>query len=119
MLSVFSKDRRERRGRLNCMHNILVIDDSPEVRAVVTQTLRHFGFWPREAKDGRLGVQLALSEPPDLILCDVRMPVMDGYQTLATIRDQPAIANIPFIFLTGAMDLSDIRRGMLYGADDY
>ena len=101
------------------MHNILVIDDSPEVRAVVTQTLQHFGFWPREAKDGRTGIQLALSEPPDLIICDVRMPEMDGYKTLAAIRDQPAIANVPFIFLTAAMDKSDMRRGMISGADDY
>ena len=104
---------------LNGMHNILVIDDSPEVRAVVMDTLQHFGFHPREAKDGRTGIQLALSDPPDLIICDVRMPGMDGYKTLAAIRDQPTIANVPFIFLTAAMDKSDMRRGMISGADDY
>ncbi len=86
---------------------------------MVVETLQHFGFRPREAKDGRTGIQLALSDPPDLIICDVRMPEMDGYKTLAAIRDQPAIANVPFIFLTAAMDKCDMRRGMISGADDY
>jgi two-component system sensor histidine kinase/response regulator len=54
-----------------------------------------------------------------LIICDVRMPKMDGYQTLAAIRDRPKIASTPFIFLTAAMDRRDVRRGMGCGADDY
>jgi CheY-like chemotaxis protein len=101
------------------MHNVLVIDDSEDVRRVVVQTLQHFGFAAREARDGRSGIQMALGDAPDLIICDVRMPDMDGYKTLAAIRDIPAIANIPFIFLTAAMDKSDVRRGMVSGADDY
>jgi two-component system, sensor histidine kinase and response regulator len=101
------------------MHNVLVIDDSDDVRAAVVQTLQHFGFAAREARDGRAGIQIALGDAPDLIICDVRMPDMDGYKTLAAIRDIPAIANIPFIFLTAAMDKSDVRRGMVSGADDY
>ena len=83
------------------------------------QTLAHFGFSPREAKDGPTGIRLALAEPPDLIICDVRMPEMNGYETLAAIRDLPGIASIPFIFLTAAIDKSDMRRGMVCGADDY
>jgi CheY-like chemotaxis protein len=101
------------------MHNVLVIDDVDDVRQAVVKTLQHFGFVTREARNGRSGIQMALEDAPDLIICDVRMPGMDGYRTLTAIRDIPAIANIPFIFLTAAMDKSDIRRGMLSGADDY
>jgi CheY-like chemotaxis protein len=101
------------------MHNVLVIDDVDDVRQAVVKTLQHFGFGTREARNGRSGIQMALEDAPDLIICDVRMPEMDGYRTLTAIRDIPAIANIPFIFLTAAMDKSDVRRGMLSGADDY
>ena len=101
------------------MQNVLVIDDAEEVRSVIMKTLAHFGFQARGAKDGETGIQMALSERPDLIICDVRMPVMDGYGTLAKIRDLPEITNIPFIFLTAAIDKSDMRRGMVCGADDY
>jgi two-component system sensor histidine kinase/response regulator len=101
------------------MNNVLVIDDADEVRTVIMKTLTHFGFNTRGAKDGATGIEMALAEAPDLIICDVRMPVMDGYRTLAKIRDLPGIANIPFIFLTAAIEKSDIRRGMVYGADDY
>ena len=101
------------------MHNVLVIDDVDDVRQAVVKTLQHFGFVTREARNGRAGIQMAIEDAPDLIICDVRMPEMDGYRTLNAIRDIPAIANIPFIFLTAAMDKSDVRRGMLSGADDY
>jgi CheY-like chemotaxis protein len=101
------------------MPNVLVIDDTPEVRAVIVTTLNHFGFSTREATDGLTGIQMALAEAPDLIICDVRMPGLDGYRTLAAIRDEPAIANVPFIFLTAAMAKQDLRRGMVLGADDY
>lgn len=101
------------------MRKVLIIDDSDEVRAVVVQTLERFGFQTREAKNGLDALQMAQAEPPDLIICDVRMPELDGYKTLAAIRDLPATANVPFIFLTGAMEKSDVRRGMVSGADDY
>jgi CheY-like chemotaxis protein len=112
-------DAMERRLVKNFMHNVLVIDDVDDVRQAVVKTLQHFGFATREARNGRAGIQMALEDAPDLIICDVRMPEMDGYRTLTAIRDIPAIANIPFIFLTAAMDKSDVRRGMLSGADDY
>jgi two-component system sensor histidine kinase/response regulator len=112
-------DAMARRLVDNFMHNVLVIDDVDDVRQAVVKTLQHFGFATREARNGRAGIQMALADAPDLIICDVRMPEMDGYKTLTAIRDIPAIANIPFIFLTAAMDKSDVRRGMLSGADDY
>jgi two-component system sensor histidine kinase/response regulator len=101
------------------MHNVLVIDDSDDVRETVVTTLEHYGFTARDARNGLRGIEMAMQETPDLIICDVRMPDMDGFQTLAAIRDVPAIANVPFIFLTAAIDKSDIRRGMGSGADDY
>jgi CheY-like chemotaxis protein len=101
------------------MQEVMVIDDTDEVRSVIIKTLAVFGFQVRGAKDGETGIQMALEKAPDLIICDVRMPVMDGYQTLAKIRELPQIANIPFIFLTAAMEKCDIRRGMVSGADDY
>jgi two-component system sensor histidine kinase/response regulator len=101
------------------MPKVLVIDDADDVRSVIVKTLAHFGFSTREAGSGEAGVQMAGEESPELIICDVRMPGMDGYQTLAAIRDLPGLANIPFIFLTAAMDKRDVRRGMVSGADDY
>ncbi|HEX3798818.1 MAG TPA: response regulator [Verrucomicrobiae bacterium] len=101
------------------MPNILVIDDTNDIRSVVVETLHNFGFATREATDGETGLQLALAQPPDLIICDVRMPGMDGYRTLAAIREHPVLASTPFIFLTAAMDRHDFRRGMSSGADDY
>jgi two-component system sensor histidine kinase/response regulator len=101
------------------MQNVLIIDDNEDVRNVIAKTLDYFGFYTRQAKDGMAGVQVALDWHPDLIICDVRMPGMDGYRTLSAIRELPGIATTPFIFLTGALDRNDMRRGMTSGADDY
>ena len=101
------------------MHNILVIDDDADVRDVVVRTLRHFGFRTRDAVNGRAGLELALAETPDLIICDIRMPEMDGFKTLSAVRDLPGLANVPFIFLTANIDKDSMRRGMTSGADDY
>jgi two-component system sensor histidine kinase/response regulator len=101
------------------MQSVLIIDDSAEVRNVIAKTLDHYGFCTREARDGMHGVQLALEWKPNLILCDVRMPGMDGHRTLEAIRESPTIATTPFIFLTAAVEKSDMRRAMCSGADDY
>src|SRR5262249_1013569 len=69
--------------------------------------------------DGRSGVELARSELPDLIICDVNMDRMDGYQALASLREAPATASIPFILMTGMADQAGMRQGMELGADDY
>ena len=99
--------------------NVLVIDDTAEVRQVIVQTVVAFGFSAREAADGKTGVEMALARHPNLIICDVRMPGLDGFQTLSEIRNHPEIANVPFIFLTAAADKTEMRRGMSSGADDY
>jgi two-component system sensor histidine kinase/response regulator len=101
------------------MQTVLVIDDTEEMRRMIVNILDHFGFSTSEAPDGLSGIAKAVECQPDLIICDVRMPGMDGFQTLSAIREEPATATIPFIFLTAAMDKGDMRRGMINGADDY
>src|SRR5437879_2321916 len=101
------------------MPNVLIIDDTEDVRAVIAKTLSLFGYTTEQAADGATGVRLALENQPQLIICDIRMPGMDGYQTLSAIREQPHTATIPFIFLTAEADKGSMRRGMVSGADDY
>lgn len=103
------------------MKNVLVIDDDDAIRSVVVSTLRAAGYSVREAADGRVGIQMILAERPDLILCDVRMPSMDGFRTLSAIRKYHGTAAIPLILMTGSDTLArnDFRRGMVEGADDF
>ena len=101
------------------MQKMLIIDDAEEVRAIVVETLNQYGFTTLAASNGLEGVETALREVPDLIICDVRMPQLDGYQTLTRLRETPETATIPFIFLTGEMEKHNVRRGMVLGADDY
>jgi two-component system sensor histidine kinase/response regulator len=98
---------------------ILIIEDTPEIRHLVSETLRSRGFRTVAAEDGLRGVELAVIELPDLILCDVQMPNLDGHGTLTALREQPATEAIPFIFLTGLSDRPNVRYGMDLGADDY
>jgi len=101
------------------MNKVLVIEDDEAVRQFIVAGLRMKGYEMTEAVHGRLGVEVAKAQPPDLILCDIQMPEMDGYETLRALRSHPATATIPFVFLTGAADRSDVRLGMELGADDY
>src|SRR6185436_16566866 len=101
------------------MQKILVIEDTPDVRNLITDTLKINGFETVAAEDGVIGVQLALSHLPDLILCDVQMPRKDGFEVLADLRSRAATATIPFVFLTGQSDKSHMRLGMNLGADDF
>jgi CheY-like chemotaxis protein len=101
------------------MKKILVIEDEPEMRRNLTTILRLEKFHPLAAGNGRLGVEVAKKEKPDLILCDVMMPELDGYGVIAALQGDPETANIPFIFLTAKGEKPDIRAGMNLGADDY
>jgi len=101
------------------MKKILVIEDSPEMRRNLLTVLKFEKFNPIGAENGRLGVELAKREKPDLILCDVMMPELDGYGVIKALRDDPATVTIPFIFLTAKGEKPDIRAGMNLGADDY
>jgi DNA-binding NarL/FixJ family response regulator len=98
---------------------ILVIEDEPEMRRDLVCILRLEKFQPIAAENGRAGVAAARSENPDLILCDVMMPDLDGYGVLAALRADVGTAATPFIFLTAKGEKPDIRTGMNLGADDY
>ena len=101
------------------MKTILIIEDEPEMRRNLATILRLEKFVPVVAENGRAGVKAALGEKPDLILCDVMMPELDGYGVLRELRAEPATRAIPFIFLTAKGEKPDIRSGMNLGADDY
>ena len=98
---------------------ILVIEDEPEMRRNLVTILRLEKFEPIAAENGRAGVAAARQERPDLILCDVMMPDLDGYGVLTALRADAATAATPFIFLTAKGEKPDIRTGMNLGADDY
>ncbi|TAE23029.1 MAG: hybrid sensor histidine kinase/response regulator [Candidatus Kapaibacterium sp.] len=101
------------------MRKILVIDDTDFIREDIATTLQFEGFETITAEDGLAGVEMARSERPDLILCDVSMPRLDGFGALEQIRKIDEIASIPFIFLTAKAEKADMRRGMELGASDY
>lgn len=101
------------------MTKILVIEDEKLVRENIIDLLAAEDFDTIAAANGRVGLDLAVSQIPDLILCDLMMPEVDGYGVLTTLREEPATATIPFIFLTAKSARSDFRQGMDLGADDY
>ena len=101
------------------MKRILVIEDEPEMRRNLAALLRYQEYDPIEAENGRAGVELARRGRPDLILCDVMMPELDGYGVLQALQQDPELALIPFIFLTAKGEKDDLRSGMDLGADDY
>ena len=101
------------------MKKILVIEDSAEMRRNLLTILKLEKFHPLGAENGRAGVELAKRERPDVILCDVMMPELDGYSVITALREDPTTVTIPFIFLTAKGEKPDIRAGMNLGADDY
>jgi DNA-binding NarL/FixJ family response regulator len=101
------------------MRKILVIEDEPEMRRNLTALLRYYDYEAIAAENGRVGVESARREQPDLILCDVMMPELDGYGVLQALQSDPSLALIPFIFLTAKGEKNDLRSGMNLGADDY
>lgn len=101
------------------MDKILVIDDDPKLRGQTCALLRSEGYATVEARNGREGVALARTEHPALVLCDITMPEMNGHRVVEALRQDPATAHLPFIFLTGWGERTDLRTGMNLGADDY
>lgn len=101
------------------MSTILVIEDEPQVRANLQEILELADHTTLGATNGKMGLELATRHPPDLIICDIMMPELDGYGVLKCLRQTAATANVPFIFLTAKSDREDFRAGMRLGADDY
>lgn len=98
---------------------ILIIEDQAPMRRNIALLLEMEGFKVVTAPDGAAGVEAAKKGRPDLILCDVMMPAMDGYGVIQSLRADPDFATTPFIFLTARGDKGDVRVGMNFGADDY
>ncbi len=101
------------------MKKILLIEDEENVRENILELLEAAGFEVIEAKNGYIGIDLAKAREPDLILCDVMMPEIDGFGVLTALRQDSVMASIPFIFLTAKATKTDFRQGMEMGADDY
>lgn len=101
------------------MTTILVIEDEKPLREEIADTLGFEGFDVLVAENGQAGVQLAREQLPELIVCDVTMPQLDGYGVLAALRESASTTVIPFMFLTARADKSFMRHGMELGADDY
>jgi DNA-binding LytR/AlgR family response regulator len=103
----------------NVRQSILLIDDEEGFRDVIAKSLVKHGFEVLEAADGQEGLRKAVESRPDLILCDLIMPQMNGYEVLAALRREEKLAGIPVIFLTAQSEPAEVRLGMNLGADDY
>lgn len=101
------------------MNTILIIEDNLEVRENTAEILELADYRVVTAENGKVGVEKALQERPDLIICDIMMPVLDGYGVLHLLNKNEKLRHIPFIFLTAKAERSDFRTGMEMGADDY
>ena len=101
------------------MKKILVIEDEADLRSNVARFLKAEGFEVFAAENGAAGVEMALQHMPDLIVCDITMPEMDGFGVLFTLRENVSTSNIPFIFLTASTRTYDRQWGVELGANDY
>lgn len=101
------------------MKKILLIEDNEDIRNNTAEILEISNYKVIVAENGKVGVKKALEQKPDLIICDIMMPVLDGYGVLHAVHKNETIKNTPFIFLTAKTERSDFRKGMESGADDY
>nr|WP_067058509.1 response regulator [Mucilaginibacter sp. L294] len=98
---------------------VLIIEDNTDIRENIVEILELADFTVHQANNGKTGVDLAIKNKPDIILCDIMMPDLDGYGVLYMLHKNPETATIPFIFLTAKAERVDLRKGMEMGADDY
>jgi len=101
------------------MNKVLIIEDNDDIREGTAEILDLAAYATFTAKNGKIGVELAIKHLPDVILCDIMMPELDGYGVLYLLQKNPHTANIPFIFMTAKAERTDMRKGMEMGADDY
>ena len=99
--------------------HILVIEDQQDVRENIVELLELSNYKVSSSPNGKEGVKQAMASPPNLVLCDIMMPEMDGYEVLYLLSKNPTTSSIPFIFLTAKAEKADFRKGMNMGADDY
>ncbi len=101
------------------MKHILLIEDNNEIRENTAEILQLAGYSVVTAENGKRGIEMAMEKKPDVIICDVMMPVLDGYGVLHLVQKNTELAGTPFIFLTAKAERGDFRKGMEMGADDY
>ena len=101
------------------MKKILVIEDDETMRRNISELIELSGYEVESAKNGKIGLEKTSSFQPDLIICDVMMPELDGCGVLSILNQKPETASIPFIFLSAKSEKEDLRKGMELGADDY
>jgi len=101
------------------MATVLVIEDEAQIRANIERLLKVEGYEVICAADGASGIAAARARRPDMVVCDILMPQIDGYGVLAALRAGPDTAHIPLVFLTASADKDDRRRGLAQGATDY
>ena len=101
------------------MKTILLIEDNKDVRENTSEILELANYKVIQAENGKQGVEEAQHHKPDLIICDIMMPVLDGYGVIHLLNKNQETASIPFIFLTAKSEHLDFRKGMEMGADDY
>lgn len=98
---------------------VLIIEDNLEIRENTGELLQLQGYRVMEANNGSRGLELALENKPDIILCDIMMPGLNGYEVLAALKQNPATATTPFIFLTANSEKKEIQEGLNLGANAY
>src|SRR5690349_13371613 len=101
------------------MQTILLIEDDQGIRENTAELLEMAGYAVLTADNGDAGVKQALHTRPDLVVCDIMMPVLDGYGVLQIFNQNPQLSGVPFIFLTAKTERGEQRKGMELGADDY
>ena len=101
------------------MEKILLIEDNDALRENTAEILSLADYDVTTAENGKIGVEKAIANPPDLIICDIMMPVLDGYGVFQIVSKNATLQHIPFIFLSAKSERNDLRKGMEMGADDY
>jgi DNA-binding response OmpR family regulator len=101
------------------MKKVLVIEDSRDILDNISELLQLSNYKVFTAENGKIGIETALATKPDIIICDIMMPELDGYGVLHIVHNHPELQHIPFIFLTARTEQSEVRKGMSLGADDY
>lgn len=101
------------------MQTILLIEDNDVIRENTAEILELTGYTVHTAENGKIGIEKALTSKPDLVICDIMMPVLDGYGVLHIFNKNPQLSGVPFIFLSAKIERTDFRKGMDLGADDY
>ena len=101
------------------MKTILLIEDNDDIRSNMAEILELANYNVITAENGKQGLEIAIESKPDLIICDIVMPLLDGYGVLTAIHHHDGLRNTPFIFLTAKTERADFRKGMELGADEY